>query len=282
MSFNKTTIIGVGLIGASFALALKKNKLCHNISGSGRTENNLAAALKRGVIDSYSLNHADACRDADLIVLATPVGCFNDIIADIKDVLKKDSIVTDVGSTKSDLIGLLEKEMPDGVTFVGTHPIAGSDRSGAEAATADLFKGALCILTPTERTERTSFEIIEKLWNDIGAHTVTMSPDEHDRVFSLVSHLPHVMSSALVKTVSDIDPSYINFSGRGFRDATRIAMSSPDLWTDICRSNRDNIMKHLTLLSGNLTLIRELLEKEDYDSVKSLLQKARELRKTVE
>jgi prephenate dehydrogenase len=281
MSFKKTAIIGVGLIGASFALALKKNKLCHEISGSGRTEGNLAAAEKKGIIDSYTLNHADACVDADLVVLATPVGCFNHVIADIKGVLKKGSIVIDVGSTKNDLIGALEKEMPEGVEYVGTHPIAGSDRSGADAASADLFKGALCIMTPTERTDPGSLEKIEMLWDTIGAKVVKMSPDEHDRVFSLVSHLPHVTSSALVKTVADIDPSFINFSGQGFKDTTRIAMSSPELWTDICRSNRENIIKHIELLSSNLIKIKDMLEKEDYDSLRSFLQNSKELRKTV-
>lgn len=282
MPFKKTTIIGVGLIGASFALALKEHNLSHEIVGSGRTEENLIKAQKKNIIDSYTLDHADACNDADLIVFATPVGCFSEIIADIKGVLKKGSIVTDVGSTKSDLINLLEKEMPDDVAFVGTHPIAGSDRSGADAATADLFEGALCVLTPTERTDRASLEKVQMIWNEIGAKTVTMSPDEHDLVFSLVSHIPHVVSSALVKTVADIDPSYINFSGRGFKDTTRIAMSSPELWADICRSNRKNIMEHLSLLSGNLIKIKELLEKDDYDSVRLFLQKAQELRKTVE
>ncbi len=281
MSFKKTAIIGVGLIGASFALALKKNKLCHEISGSGRTEENLVTAEKKGIIDSYTLNHADACVDADLVVLATPVGCFNDLIADIKGVLKKGTIVIDVGSTKSDLVGRLEKEMPEGVGFVGTHPIAGSDRSGTDAASADLFKEVLCIITQTERTDPGSLEKIEKLWDGIGAKVVTMTPDEHDRVFSLVSHLPHVTSSALVKTVADIDPSYINFSGQGFKDTTRIAMSSPELWVDICRSNRENIIQHIELLSHNLMLLKNMLEKEDYDSLRSFLQNAKELRKTV-
>ena len=139
MRIRKTAIIGVGLIGASFALALRHNGICTEIDGSGRTEDNLLRAREAGIIDHYFMDHARACKDADLVVLATPVGCFEGIMSEIRDVLKKGTIITDVGSTKGEIVEILEREIPEGVSFVGAHPIAGSDRSGIETASADLF-----------------------------------------------------------------------------------------------------------------------------------------------
>lgn len=280
--FKKTAIIGVGLLGASLALSLREENICTAIIGSGRTEKNLIEAKKRGIVDSYAREHAEACKDADLIVLATPVGSFHDIISEIKNHIAPGSIVIDVGSTKSDCIKHIESEIPEGAFFVGSHPITGSDRSGITAATASLFRDALCIITPTDKTTNESLNKVEQLWEQVGARVVKMTPEEHDRVFSSVSHLPHMAASAIVKTVADIDKSDIYYAGQGFRDTTRIAMSSPELWVDICRSNRQNIIEHIDILLKNLESIKTMLKENDYESLRSFLNTAMELRKTIE
>lgn len=281
MPLKKVTIIGVGLIGASLALALREHDICSEITGTGRTEETLVRARELGIIDSYTLNRAEACRDADIVVFASPVGCFKDILSDIKDHLKGGAIVTDVGSVKGDLVLELEAEMPDGVFFVGTHPIAGSDRSGIDSATAALFKDALCIVTPTENTHIQSLEKIETIWTTIGAGVKRMSVGEHDRIFSSVSHLPHVTAYAVVKTVADINASYIHFSGQGFKDTTRIAKSSPEIWIDICKYNKGNILEHLDILIRNLDSIKKLLKDNDYEALEKYFLAARTLRKSI-
>ncbi len=282
VKFKKTSLIGVGLIGASFALSLREEKICSTITGSGRTEKNLIAAREKGIIDTYSLNHAEACKDADLIVLATPVGSFNDIISEIRDSIRNGSIVIDVGSTKRDFIKNIETQIPKDVFFVSTHPIAGSDRSGIAAARPDLFKDALCIITPTDKTNEEALTKVKELWKQIGARVMSMTPEEHDRVFSSVSHVPHIAASAIVKTIADINKSYIDFAGSGFRDTTRIAMSSPELWVDICKSNKQNMIDHIGILINNLESIKTMLKENDYEALRSFLNTAKELRRIIE
>ncbi|UCG78444.1 MAG: prephenate dehydrogenase/arogenate dehydrogenase family protein [Nitrospirota bacterium] len=282
MNVNKVTIIGVGLIGASFALALKKNNIGSEIVGSGRTESNLKEALNKGIIDSYDLDHREACRDADLIVLATPVGCFKDIISNIKPSLNDGVILIDVGSTKANFISALEAELPEGVSFVGTHPIAGSDRSGIGSSSADLFEGSACILIETGRTDAEVMDKVESIWEKIGARTSKMSADKHDRVFSSVSHLPHLVAYALVRTVTEIDPEYIKYAGQGFKDTTRIAMSSPELWADVFNGNKVNIKEQLDILIDSLKTLRDLAESDDKAPLISLLNDIRISRATIE
>ncbi|MGE5893672.1 MAG: prephenate dehydrogenase [bacterium] len=279
--FNKVTIIGVGLLGASIALALKKNRIASAVSGSGRTEENLRKARQRKIIDSYSLSHDEACRDADLVILATPVGSFKNILAMIKGSLKKGALITDVGSVKGRLVLELESETPPGALYVGAHPIAGSDRSGIDAASPDLFRNALCILTPTERTDAGALESIEELWRTFGSRVTRTSPQDHDRIFSAVSHMPHATAYSLVNAVHEINPSFIQFSGQGFRDTTRIALSSPEVWVDICRYNRENIVSHLDTLIRHLSTVREMMKREDFSSLEKYFESAREFRKAI-
>jgi prephenate dehydrogenase len=279
--FRKVTIFGIGLLGASFAIALKKYSPGIFITGSGRSLENLQRALEKNIIDSFDTDPVSACRDSDLLMLATPVGSFLDLTKAIAPVLKKGAVLTDVGSVKGRLVREIEKLMPEGVHYIGSHPIAGSDRSGLDAANPDLFLGSKCIITPTENSSTAALEKIKSLWSGLGSRILILTPEEHDRIYASVSHLPHLVAYALVNTVSDMDASYIGFSGKGFIDATRIACSSEELWNDICLLNRENLVEALGLFRMNLDRLARCLESGDADSLKSEFRKARTLRENL-
>lgn len=278
---NKVTIIGVGLLGASFALALREKGLCKTIIGYGRSKDNLKKAKDLGIIDDYTFDLGHAAVDSDLIMLSTPVGVFLEIIRQISHYFKRGSIVTDVGSVKGKLVYDLEEAMPEGVFYVGTHPIAGSDKSGISDARADLFKSARCIITPTEKTDKDALEKVTLLWKEFGSHLEFMDPYKHDEVYAAVSHLPHIIAYSLVNTIGDIDSEFIRYAGQGFKDTTRIALSSPELWRDIVIYNRGNLIKLLDLFSRNIEKLKELLEKSDEKAIKEEFQKAKALRESL-
>lgn len=276
--FNKATIIGVGLIGASFALALKENKICKTVTGYGRREENLKRAKDLGIIDDYSVDVLKACEGADLVVLATPAGMFKDIVVQIKDVLQKGTLVTDVGSVKGRLVQDLESLMPEGVVYVGSHPIAGSEQSGIDDARPDLFRNARCIVTPTGNTHRDSVDRVAAVWKGLGSRVHFMDPFKHDEVFASVSHFPHLIAYMLVNTVNAFDGGHIEYAGQGFRDTTRIAMSSPEMWRDISVLNKDNLVKLLRLFRDNLDIMENMLESGDAAGIEREFASARSSR----
>ncbi|MEW6585750.1 MAG: prephenate dehydrogenase/arogenate dehydrogenase family protein [Nitrospirota bacterium] len=281
MHFNKVTILGVGLIGASFSLAMKKQGLCDEIIGHGRNPENLKRARERGIIDSFDLDPVQACANADLVVLATPVGSFLDILRKIKSSLKENAIVTDVGSVKGRLVHDMESLMPEQVFFVGGHPIAGSDRSGIDSAAASLFQGAKCIITPGRNTNKKALETVVELWKSFGSVILLLDPDEHDRIYAAVSHMPHLLAYMIVNAVADIDNSYFRFAGPGFLDTTRIASSHPDLWRDICVLNRDNVIESIEIFRRNLDRAVQYLRAADSESLEKEFRKARTLREGI-
>jgi len=276
--FEKITVLGVGLIGASFSLAMKKAGLCGKVTGFGRNRENLKKAAERGIIDSFEADPASACAGSDLVLFSTPVGSFLDLARQASSSFKKGAIVTDAGSVKGGLVYEMEKMLPEGVYYIGAHPIAGSDRSGLDSARSDLFRNARCILTPTERSDPGALGKVMEMWRSLGSVVMTLGPEEHDRIYASVSHMPHMIAYALVNTVADVDPSYLGFSGQGFRDMTRIASSSPELWRDICRLNRENLMEMLTLFQKNLDSLGRYLRDFDSDSLEGEFRKARTLR----
>ncbi|RJQ40349.1 MAG: prephenate dehydrogenase/arogenate dehydrogenase family protein [Nitrospiraceae bacterium] len=281
IKFNKVTILGVGLIGASFALALKKRGLCNHITGYGRKENNLKKAVEMKIIDSFEVDASKACADSDLVFFAIPVGQFTETAKNINGSFKKGAIVTDAGSVKGKLVRDMEALMPEGVSFIGGHPIAGSDKTGIDTATADLFAGAGCILTPTEKTDKAALKKIIELWEAIGSKVSTLDADEHDRIYAAVSHLPHVVAYAIVNTIAEINNSYLGYAGNGFKDTTRIAASSPELWRDISLMNRENILEFIELLKKNLDKIGRHLKESDAEAVEKEFNKAKALRENV-
>lgn len=281
MFFERITVIGVGLIGASFAMSMKKNKLCNVIVGTGRNPENLEKAKIKGIIENYYLEPEKACQGSDLILFSTPVGIFLDIAKRIKNSLKKGAIVTDVGSVKGNLVREMESLMPDGVSFVGAHPIAGSDKTGIDNASAELFLGAKCIITPNKNTDKNALQKIIEIWKTFGSDIRLIDPDEHDKIYSVVSHLPHIIAYEIVNTVADIDVSYLNFSGQGFLDTTRIASSSPELWRDICILNKENLLNSIEIFKKNLEKISQYLRASDSNSIEKDFAKARALRQSI-
>ncbi|MBI4689195.1 MAG: prephenate dehydrogenase/arogenate dehydrogenase family protein [Nitrospirae bacterium] len=279
--FNRVTILGVGLIGASFALALKKRGICKEIVGYGRREENLKRAMNIKIIDTFELEAAAACRGSDLILFSMPVGSFIETAKTVRGSLKEGAIVTDVGSVKGKLVRDMEDLMTEGVNFVGGHPIAGSDRSGIDTASSDLFSGAKCILTPTEKTDGTALKVITELWDTLGATTIILDPDEHDKIYAAVSHLPHIIAYAIMNTVADVNASYLKFAGQGFKDTTRIASSSPELWRDICLMNKENLIELIELLKKNLDNLSAHLQRSDFDALEREFERARTFKKNV-
>ena len=282
MDFTNIAIIGVGLMGSSFALAIRKNGYKGKITGIGRKEENLIKAKDLGIIDNYSTVHAVGIKDADLIVLACSVGQFEQIAKNIRDSIKSGTIVTDVGSVKAEIIRKIEPLMPEGVSFVGSHPIAGKECSGLDAGTADLFNNAKCIITPTSNTNKEALDRVVDIWDRVGSKTIKMSPEEHDLIFAAVSHLPHVVAYALVNSIMDVDKDILHYGGRGLRDMTRIALSPTELWRDICANNRNDILRTLRKFSSSLSQMIKFFEDSDWTGLEKEFMRAKEARKLIE
>ena len=274
----KLAVIGVGLIGGSFALALKQARTVSRVVGVGRNAANLKVALERGVIDSTAPDAASAARDADLVLVAAPVAQFPAIFGALKD---SKALITDGGSTKRDVIAAARKALGKGIgRFVPAHPIAGAEKSGAAAASADLFRGKRVIVTPLRENSKDSISKVEAVWAACGAKVSRMDPDEHDAVLATVSHLPHVLAYALVHNVTKRNNSEQLFSiaAGGFRDFTRIASSHPEMWRDICVANRDQLLQELKSYANELGTIRKLIQKGDGAGLEKLFTTAREAR----
>ena len=280
--FNKVTIIGVGLIGGSVAKALKAQALAGEITGAGRSRETLDTALRLGVIDRIGSGLPQAVDGADLVILSSPVGTFEKIAKEMGPNLKQGAIVTDVGSVKGELVKAIQGALPPHVHYVPGHPIAGKERSGVAEATDSLFRGARCILTPTKKTGAEALETVTSLWKATGAEVLLMDPDMHDKIFGAVSHLPHVAAFALVSAVAELNTGseeYINFSGAGFRDFTRIAASSPEMWRDICLMNRKNIVEMIDRYQFSLNRIKRAIRARDGEKVTELFRSASDVRR---
>lgn len=275
-SFDTVLIIGVGLIGGSLGLALKANGLAKTILGVGRSQVNLDEAIKLGAIDeSVSLDSGVA--RADLIVVCVPVAQTQTILSQVLPNLKPDAIVTDVGSTKMDVILAAKDALAEKVCqFIPAHPIAGGAQHGAIAAKADLFKGRQVVLCPLQENAVANVQAIEHMWQSVGANLFSMSAVQHDAVFASVSHLPHVLSYALMLQVANAEDAGTKFrhAGAGFRDFTRIAASSPEMWRDICMANSGAILKELDNYLLVVKHLQELIKQKDGANLEKLFAKA--------
>jgi prephenate dehydrogenase len=281
MRFERVAVIGVGLIGGSFSLALKEKKLCGHVVGVGRSAANMKLALERGVIDAIENDVAKGVRDANLVLVAAPVAQFEKIFLAMNSSLASDTLVMDAGSTKRDVVAAARKGLGGKVArFVPAHPIAGAEHSGAAAANAALFHGRRVVLTPLEENRPQDIDALAGLWSGIGARVSRMTPQEHDQVFAAVSHLPHLLAYALVDDVSKRPNSaqLFGYAAGGFRDFTRIASSHPEMWRDICVANSDQLLKELSHFSGELEKIKGFLESNDAESLEKLFTEARAAR----
>lgn len=280
--FNKVTIIGVGLIGGSLARVLKAKSLAGELTGAGRSRHTLERALKLGVIDHMGQGISHGVDDADLVVLASPVGTFEAVVREIAPHLKKGAILTDVGSVKGDLVRKIEGLLPSGVHYVPAHPIAGKEKHGVDEAVDTLFRGAKCIITPTEKTDRKALETVKDVWTAAGANVVIMDADLHDKVFAAVSHLPHVAAYAMMCAVAELNTGtedYLAYSGAGFRDFTRIAASSPEMWKDVCLMNRENLIQMIDRYLFSLNRFKREISCNDEKRLEHHLKMASDTRK---
>ena len=277
----KLAVIGVGLIGGSFALALKQAKAVTQVIGVGRNAANLKLARERGIIDSIAADPGAAARDADLVLISAPVAQFASILENLSGSLGPKTLVTDGGSTKRDVIAAARKALGKKIgQFVPAHPIAGAEKSGAAAASAELYRGKRVVITPLSQNRPPAVEQVESAWKACGANVSRMDPEEHDAVLATVSHLPHVLAYALVHGVAKRNNSeqLFSFAAGGFRDFTRIASSHPEMWRDICLANRDRVLQELKSYANELGTIRKLIQKGDAAALEKLFAVARDAR----
>jgi prephenate dehydrogenase len=281
MLFERVAILGVGLIGGSFALALKEARACGHVTGAGRSRANLELALERGVIDSIAADAVAAAHGADLVLLAAPVAQFPRLFRDMASVLGPKALVTDGGSTKRDVVAAARAALGRKIgQFVPSHPIAGAEKSGAGAAAAELFRERRVIVTPLPENADSAVKKIEEAWAACGARTARMDAEEHDAVLAAVSHLPHVLAYALVHEIASREngAQLFAFAAGGFRDFTRIASSHPEMWRDICVANRDRLLEELKKYRKELDSIGKLLEAGDGAGLEKLFAEARAAR----
>jgi prephenate dehydrogenase len=281
VKLGKLVVIGVGLIGGSFALALKKAKAVRRVVGVGRTRRNLNAALRLRVIDEASLDAREAVREADLVLIATPVGQMPELMAAIGPALGARTVVTDAGSTKQDVIVYARRFLAAHVErFVPAHPIAGTEKSGAQAAFPELYQARNVILTPESETRAWALNLVRAAWEACGARVVRLDARRHDEIFAAVSHLPHVIAFSLVSMLAKRPDAkmLLGFSAGGLRDTVRIAGSSPEMWRDICMANRDALLEVLDAYTDELELARAAIESADGEVLTELFARAREAR----
>jgi prephenate dehydrogenase len=281
LKIRKLVVIGVGLIGGSFALALRRARAVRRVVGVGRTRSNLADALRLKVIDEASQDPARAVRDADLVLLATPVGQMPAVMTAIAPHLPAHAVVTDAGSTKRDVIACAQRFLGARLPrFVPAHPVAGTEMSGAAAAFPDLFRGRNVILTPQAGTAAGAVTLVRRAWEACGARVVRLDAGSHDEILGAVSHLPHVIAFALVNLLAGRrNPARLfGLSAGGLHDTVRIAGSSPEMWADICVANRDVLLAALGDYENELELTRAAIERADAQELRRLFERARAAR----
>lgn len=278
---GRLVIFGVGLIGGSLALALREAHYVREVVGCSRNAAHLQKAVDLGVIDSFVLDPQEAVRDADVILLAVPMGAMKPLLEQIRPALPKHAILTDAGSTKGSIVAEVNEVFgADYTRFVPAHPIAGREKSGVEAAVADLYDKRRVILTPQAQTDRQAFEQIAQMWQVTGALVEEMPVQLHDEVLAATSHLPHILAFSLVDTLLKLPQreDILRYAAGGFRDFTRIASSDPIMWRDICLHNGAAILPMIAALQNNLTEFAHFIQTQDGEALRQLMEKAKTAR----
>jgi prephenate dehydrogenase len=277
-------VIGVGLIGGSLALALKRAGAVGSVTGFDRDPSALERAIALGVIDGVAGSASEAAKGAEMIVVAVPVRAIGPALHDVALAMDAGAVVTDVGSTKSEVVRLAREELRErNARFVPGHPIAGRESSGVDAAIPDLFRNARIVLTPTAETAPDAVDLVRAMWEAAGARPAMAGAEEHDRIFAAVSHLPHLLSFALVSEIASRDNGLelLGYAAGGFRDFTRIAASSPEMWRDIALQNRVALLEEIERYGARLAVFRELIEKGDGPGLERLMAEARAARLSI-
>ena len=284
-TFEKVCIVGLGLIGGSIGLAIKRSNISNQITGYARSNSTLERAIELGLVDSVKDNLKDAVNNSDLVILATPLSTFRELVEEMSPFLKKGCIITDTGSAKLTVIEDLKDILPNGVEFVPGHPIAGTEESGPDAGFAELFDNRWCILTPTEDNSSNAVDLVKGFWESIGSKVEIMDPMHHDKVLAITSHIPHLIAFNIVGTANNLanvtEKEVVKYSAGGFRDFTRIAASDPKMWSDIFTYNSDAVLEMLDLFSNDLAKLNAAVIKKDSDLLFSNFEKTREVRKNI-
>ena len=283
--FKKICIIGCGLIGSSLARAIKKHNLSEKIVSSNRSEIVNKKVLELKIVDDSSSDTQKMVNDSDLIIIATPLSSYENVILKIKNSLKNGMILTDVGSVKERVISLVEKAIPKDVSWIPSHPIAGTEESGPEAGFSELFKNRWCILTPSKKAKEKDIGTLKSFWKKIGSKVDIMDAKQHDYILSITSHIPHLVAYNIVNTSINIQEekqfAIIKYSAGGLRDFTRIAASNPIMWRDIFIQNKTNTLKEIEKFIANLEDLKNAIENEDGKKLEEIFSKTKKIRKEI-
>ena len=283
--FNKVCIIGCGLIGSSIARAIRKNHLSSKIVSSNRSDSVNKKVIELKIVDDSSSDTKKMAEGSDLIIIAAPLSSYEDIISKIKNSLKSGTILTDVGSVKGHVINLIEKDVPANVSWISSHPIAGTEESGPEAGFSELFKNRWCILTPSKKAQEKDIKLLETFWKKIGSKVDIMEAKQHDYILSITSHMPHLIAYNIVNTSLNIQDEkesvIVKYSAGGLRDFTRIAASNPIMWRDIFIQNKKNTSKMIDKFIEDLEDLKKAIENEDGKKLEEIFTKTKKIRKEI-
>ena len=283
--FKKVCIIGCGLIGSSIARAIKKHGLSKKVVSSNRSESINKKVIELKIVDEASSDTKKICKDSDLIIISTPLSSYEEVILKIKNSLKSGSILTDVGSVKENIISLVEKNVPENISWISSHPIAGTEESGPEAGFYELFKNRWCILTPSKKSKDKDIKLLETFWKKIGSKVDIMNAKQHDYILSITSHIPHLIAYNIVNTALSVqdkkESDVVKYSAGGLRDFTRIAASNPIMWRDVFIQNKRNTSKMIDKFIENLEDLKKAIESEDGKKLEQIFTKTKKIRKDI-
>jgi len=283
--FKKVCIIGCGLIGSSLARAIKKNNLAEKIVSSNRSDTVNRKVIELKIVDDSSSDTKKMVDGSDLVVIATPLSSYEDVISKIKNSLKNGVILTDVGSVKGNVINLIEKNISESISWIPSHPIAGTEESGPGAGFSELFQNRWCILTPSKKAKEKDVKLLETFWKKIGSKVDIMDAKQHDYILSITSHIPHLIAYNIVNTSINIQDekefSIVKYSAGGLRDFTRIAASNPIMWRDVFIQNKKNTSKMVDKFIRNLEDLKKAIENEDGKKLEQIFTKTKKIRKDI-
>tara|TARA_B100000686_G_C16592531_1_gene864193 strand:- start:139 stop:1038 length:900 start_codon:yes stop_codon:yes gene_type:complete len=283
--FKKVCIIGCGLIGSSIARAIKKNKLARKVVSSNRSNLTNKKVVKLKIADESSSNTKKIVKESDLIIIATPLSSYKEIILKIKNSIKDGAILTDVGSVKKKAISMIEKNIPKNISWISSHPISGTEESGPESGFSELFKNRWCILTPSKQAKNKDIKLLETFWKKMGSRVDIMGAKEHDYILSITSHIPHLIAYNIVNMTLNIkkkkDRDIIKYSAGGLRDFTRVAASNPIMWRDIFIENRENTSRMIDEFIDNLKDLKKAIRKNEQKKLEKIFIKTKKIRKQI-
>ncbi len=283
--FGKLALIGIGLIGSSIARAARQHNLAGTITAATRRKETADEARALGIVDQVGTDAVEAVKDADFVILCTPVGANAEAMAQIAPHLKKGAIVSDVGSVKQAVIRDVGPLVPEGVHFVPAHPVAGTEHSGPAAGFAELFKGRWCIVTPIPGSDRAAVDKVVEFWRRCGSEMEEMPADHHDKILAITSHLPHLIAYTIVGTATDLEDhikaEVIKFAAGGFRDFTRIAASDPTMWRDVFLNNREAVLEMLGRFSEDISALQRAIRWGEGDKLYELFERTRAIRRAL-